>query len=1565
VESWLDSIVRIASSDPDNTRFGTGFVIHREPNCTFILTCGHVVRAIGGPTMMIADGQSGVLIASGEHVDIDLAIIRVDMRLDREPLLLQAAGTKGMSVTTAGFQHVLGQEYAIRELSGVLEQQVGLESRDRSTRLEAWEVKIRDDATLQPGQSGSPIIDNQNGSAVGILRIKQGQGDRGLAISAQVVHELWPNLPSLFLNETHTKRDNADWAQAPDISRFFGRGQELATLEQWIIEDKCRVVGITGLGGIGKTAVTVALTKGNLGVGNPHPFLAEGIQQAFDGVIWRSLLNAPPVEETLRDLIAFASEQREVTAPLSLELGLASLLAHMESRRCLIILDNVESILQSGEHSAGAYCVGYEGYGDLFKRIGGSAHQSCLVLNSREKPVDIARMEGQDRLIRSLELTGLDEQSAKQFVQEIGTVQGSQRDWTDFVRLYGGNPLSLELAAKHIIEVYFGDLNAFLQSGKSVFEGLHELLDWHLGRLSKLEVQVVFWLAIDRRPVTLNELESNFLDSTAKKQIPSVLQSLQRRLPLQRAAGRFGLQPVLIEHATHQLIEHATNEVLSRSTETLKTYALSKALAGDFVREAQMRVILLPVIDGLKSALGGTAAVERWLREYIREFRRMSDPRPNYGAGNVINLLSCLAPTLRGLDFSDLDIRQAYLQEVALHNVSFANSRLTDCAFTQTFGPISCLALSPNSEMVAATESNGDIHIWRIADLQVVATLSGHINWIFALAFSPDGATLASGGEDKTVRLWDVETGVCLRELREHSNSVWAVAFSPNGKIIATGSEDQTVKVWNLDTGNLVASMSDHTQKVFSLEFSPDGQRLASASADHTIRVWDVVDWSHPVTLTGHEDAVRGVTFSPDGRSLASCSWDRTIKLWNSETGTCVRTFLGHTDSIHSVAFHPGGETLASSGESGAIRIWGVRDGRCLATLQRHVGEVWKIAFSRDGQLLVSGGYDGALRIWETADWICRNTLYGYIDWVQAVAISPDGDTVVGSYGDLSLRVWDMQSGECRKTLRAHTGWTFSVTFSPDGSLMATASDDRTVKVWSAHSWEVKNTLEGHSTWVQAVSFSRDGQVLASASDDRTIKLWDVHSGDCLASLIGHAEGIWSLAFAPVGNLLASGSEDHTVRIWDTESRECVRTLSGHRDRVHGVAFDPAGERLISCSDDKTIRVWDVASGECKQVLEGHSSWVISATFDASGTYVWSGGKDGTLRVWDLRDGECVNVLDGHNGGIWGVASSGARSLVVTACEDGSIRLWEAPEPRLLRVLRPLKPYENTNIFGVSGLTDAQKGALRALGAVEEEVFPMINDSAHSEATKTHDYARFAKDYSELGFDGTYYLAFRDVPDLISEHANGSLALDYGCGTGRSTQFLRNLGLETIGVDISVDMLGKARQLDPVGEYTHIQSGQLPFADETFDIVFSSFVFIEVSSREELSDIVQEMERVLKVGGCIMIVTVPARDFRGDWVSFDYDFPENERDFASGDTVKLRIRGTDVVLYDYYWTDVDYREAFLSAGLSVEQVHLPLGTESDPVPWRDEKRVPFVVVYVLRHLVQSGVSLDSGTSATE
>jgi len=1091
-----------------------------------------------------------------------------------------------------------------------------------------------------------------------------------------------------------------DWGDAPDVPVFFGRTEELDTLEQWIIKDRCRLVAILGMGGIGKTGLSVKLGKGGIGKTDLSLKLAWGIQEEFEYVIWRSLLNAPPVTDILADLIKFLSNQQEIDLPDTVDKQVSRLLHYLKAHRCLLILDNTEAILRDGDRP-GRYPEGYEGYGQLFKKVGEVPHQSCFLLTSREKPQEVARLEGKTKSVRSLPLGGLNEVDGRKVFTEIGEFYGSDHEWRELIEFYNGNPLALEIVAKHIEEVFFGNISDFLREGKSVFGNLCDLLDWHFERLSNLEKEIMYWLAINREPVSRSELKEDILSQIAREKVAETLQSLQLRLPIERIAAGFTLQPVLIEYITKRLIEQVCEEIRTGQPALLNSYALSKAQAKDYIRNSQYRLILKPVQDRLSDIFGKKTNIETNLKQILLILQKESLLKPGYAGGNILNLLCQMQTDLSGYDFSNLTVWQAYLQGVNLHHVIFAHSNLAKSVFTQTFGSLPSVAFSPDGKLLAAGDANGEIRLWQVVDGQPLLTCQGHNNWVNSVAFSPNGQRFASGGEDQTVRIWDVGTGQCLNILQGHTNRVWSVAFSSKSQTLASGGDDQTVRIWDVGTGQCLNTLQGHTNRVWSVAFSPDGQILASCSEDRTVRLWDVDTSKCLNTLQGHTNWVRSVAFSPDGQRLASCSEDRAVRLWDVGTGQCLNILQGHTNWVLSVAFCPDGQKLASGGEDQIVRIWDVGTGQCLNTLQGHTNRVRSVVFSPDGQRLASCSNDGTVRIWEVSTGQCLNTLQGHTDKVWSVAFSPDGQTLASSSDDTTVRLWDIGIGQCLKTLRGHANWVYSVAFSPDGQRLASGSDDQTVRIWNVHTGECLNTFRGHTKWVRSVTFSPDGQVLASGSEDQTVRIWDVRDGQCLNILRGHTNRVRSVTFSPNGQLLASGSEDYTVRISDIHNGQCLNILRGHVNRVRSVAFSPDGQKLASGSDDQTVRIWDVYTGGCLKILQDHTNSVHSVAFSLDGQTLASGSDDQTIRIWDVYTGGCLKILQGHTNRVRSVAFSQDGQTLASGSEDETIKLWDVKTGEYLKTLKAPRPYEGMNITGVTGLTQAQKATLKALGAVE------------------------------------------------------------------------------------------------------------------------------------------------------------------------------------------------------------------------------------------------------------------------
>ncbi|MFN6476674.1 NB-ARC domain-containing protein [Nostoc sp. DedQUE07] len=1083
--------------------------------------------------------------------------------------------------------------------------------------------------------------------------------------------------------EKSITQNRQDWGEAPGVCFFRGRIAELSGLTQWLIKDNCQLVAILGMGGIGKTALSVKLAK--------------EVQENFEYLIWRSLRNAPPVAEMLASLIGFLSDEKETNLPESVDGKVTLLIHYLREHRCLVVFDNTETILQEGDR-AGQYKQEYEDYGQLLRRVGEEPHQSCLVLTSREKPKEFASLEGEASPVRILSLIGLGETEGQEILQDKGLF-GLQQEWAKLVEKYSGNPLALKLVSEPIRELFGGDIAAFLAEGEIIFGDTRNLLNQQFERLSEIEKEIIYWLAIKRELVSLDELLNDIARPLPKREVMEALESLRRRSLIEQRTALFTLQSVVMEYITDQLIEQICDEITTRNIRLFTSHALMEATAKDYIRNTQITLIIKPIIDRLSTIFRYAKNIEHHLYQILLSLQQVPQTA-GYAGGNLLNILCQLQIDFSGYDFSNLTIWQAYLQSVNLHRVNFANADLAKCVFAETLVSISSVAFSPNGKLLATGDADGKTYLWQVDDGKLLFTCIGHSSWVKSVAFSPDGQTLASGSDDQTVKLWDVRDGKCLKTLQGHSNWVRSVAFSPDGQTLASGSEDQTVKLWNVHIGKCLITLQGNTNRIMSVAFSPDGQTLASCSEKQTVKLWDVRDGKCLKILQGHSSWVRSVAFSPDGEILATGSDDQTVKLWDVRDGKCLKTLQGHSNRVWSVAFSPDGQTLASGGDDPTVKLWDLRDGKCLKTFQGHTNRVRSVAFSPDGQTLASGSENQTVKLWNVQDGKSLTTLQGHSNRVRSVTFSPDGQILASGSEKQTVKLWDVRNDKFLKILEGHNSWVRSIAFSPDGQILASGSEKQTIKLWDVQTGQCLKKLQEHTNRIRSVGFSPNGQILASGSDDQTVKLWDVHTGKCLQTLKGHTSWVRSVAFSPDGQTLASGSENQRVRLWDIYTGECIQVLEGHSNRIRSVTFSPDGQTLASGSDDQTVKLWDVFMGKCLTTLQEHTNRIWSVAFSPDGQTLASASEDQTIKLWDVHNGKCLKTLQGANW-VKSVAFSPDGQTLISGSQDETIKLWDISTGECVRTLRSPRPYEKMNITGVTGLTAAQLVTLKALGAVQ------------------------------------------------------------------------------------------------------------------------------------------------------------------------------------------------------------------------------------------------------------------------
>jgi WD40 repeat protein/ABC-type dipeptide/oligopeptide/nickel transport system ATPase subunit len=1097
-----------------------------------------------------------------------------------------------------------------------------------------------------------------------------------------------------------------DWGEAPDISVFYGRTAELTTLTTWINDDRCKLVGIMGMGGIGKTALVTKLTH--------------QLQPHFTKIVWRSLRNAPPLATLIPELIQILSDRtKTLAANVEISTQISTLLDYLRQERCLLVLDNAEAIIS--QNATDMLPLEDPSYAELFWRIGASAHQSCLVLTSREKPAAIIPLEGEKLPVRTLTIAGLNPPESEHLFDAKGlsVTPDRERLW----QIYSGNPLALNIVATSIQDLFDGDIEQFLAAEVSIFSDIRQLLDRQFDRLSPAEQQVMYWLAIERDWVSLAKLHAQTIPSTTKPRLLATLESLQRRSLIERRSGKFSQQAVVMEYMTECAIDRVIAELVNWDLQAARpdnlplwlSYPLVAAESPKYIYEIQKRTILGPIASQLQLHFRHQLALAQHLQSIIASLQTHYRGVMHYGGGNLINLLRYLSIDLTGYNFAELPIRQVNFQDETLHDVNFSGADFNDLIFTHYFGGIFAIAFSPDSQLIAAAEYNGNIYIGLVANKRIPLLLIGHTSWVWSVAFSPDGRVLASASQDGTVRLWDVETGQVCHILQADNYQVMSLSFSPatvdlpsgHAYILATAHGDGAMRLWNVATGEPLGNRSRHAKPVFSVRFSPDGKFLATGSDDGTVKIWDPVSGECLHTLTEHTKRVWSVRFSPDGKLLVTCSGDGTIRLWAVTTWTVLEVLCGYRNWLFAIEFSPDSQLLAVGNVGHVVKIWHINTKQQVATLHRHHTWVATLNFSPNGQFLVTASGDRSICLWDTHTWQELYRWQGYTNWTESVVFHPSGTKLLTGSQDGMVREWDLQTRQVVQTFTGHQLCVWSIDYSPDGNSIVSGSGDSTVKLWDATTGNLIKTFSTEQGDIWSVKFSPDGRLIAGVTNNTQVCLWLV-TGELVATLSGHENVVRSLAFSPDSRLLATGCFDACWRLWDVQTGELLGCYAGHTNWIWDLTFSPVrgaspgenGRSVATCSVDRTARLWDVVTGQLLQIFEGHALEVLAVKFSPNGQHLATCSSDRTIKIWEIETGKLVQTLKGHRDRVLSICYSPDGLLIASSSGDETIDLWDLTTGECTATWKPLSPYSGLNITGATGLTPATIGSLKMLGAI-------------------------------------------------------------------------------------------------------------------------------------------------------------------------------------------------------------------------------------------------------------------------
>lgn len=367
--------------------------------------------------------------------------------------------------------------------------------------------------------SGKPnaIIAREIGISDIAVRKRLGEVYRKFEIEGRGPGKLGELKQILIAEYQHHKlgdKEPCDVREAPELlDSFYGRTQELKTLEDWILQDCCRLVALFGMTAMGKTALV--------------RYFIESLQERFEFIIWRAIATPPHLDDLLNSLLSYFSPNHSLYT--NSEEKIDRLIDYLERYRCLLVLDGIEALLEPQDPDRN-YQETYDNYKYFFNQIGAEQHQSCLVITSQEVPKSFQLLERKVSFVRSLVLEKITDEAARQLLS--GEQLKKSQAWDELIQTYNQTPLKLKRIAILIQELFNSDVEAFLKATRHsiVLDHLdREVLELQYQRLPECEQSILQYLKLQSKPVSYQEMLQVLSQNYSISKLTESIQYLKNR----------------------------------------------------------------------------------------------------------------------------------------------------------------------------------------------------------------------------------------------------------------------------------------------------------------------------------------------------------------------------------------------------------------------------------------------------------------------------------------------------------------------------------------------------------------------------------------------------------------------------------------------------------------------------------------------------------------------------------------------------------------------------------------------------------------------------------------------------------------------------------------------------------------------------------------------------------------------------------------------------------------------------------------------------------------------------
>lgn len=214
-------------------------------------------------------------------------------------------------------------------------------------------------------------------------------------------------------------------------------------------------------------------------------------------------------------------------------------------------------------------------------------------------------------------------------------------------------------------------------------------------------------------------------------------------------------------------------------------------------------------------------------------------------------------------------------------SITSAKGKYDETVFSTESKFIYDACLSVNGKVIICTDNN-TLKAFSVKNKELLGNFTGgHRNKVLCVAISPDSTMLASGGSDSTVVIWDFNTHTIIQRITFAIGKITSIKFSPDNQFILFGCSNSPAYLYNIKDKKKVNEFTDQQLDVTLVAFSSDGSLIAIAGGDKIIRLYNTADFRLKSKLKGHTNWIRSISFYNHDQNLISCGDDKKIIQWN------------------------------------------------------------------------------------------------------------------------------------------------------------------------------------------------------------------------------------------------------------------------------------------------------------------------------------------------------------------------------------------------------------------------------------------------------------------------------------------------------------------------------------------------------------------------------------------------------------------------------------------------------------------------------------------------------------